>query len=212
MRFSHVLPFGVLFAALAGSGACSTSSGGSTTPAGGSSSSGGGSSSGSAAPPDIGTLMPTTTDVTPLSWTEQTGTVSNYAPGEAHSSAEATALVDGTADPFYPPDGGAQATAMAVAYYDDSTGTLAVKYILWQMGSATDALNLYNSLPSNSDNLYSNMSLDAGVGDQSRMTPGSYPHMNVLHGAYFLDITDEASSLSDAQMTQFAAIAVGKLP
>jgi hypothetical protein len=155
--------------------------------------------------------MPTASDVSSLSLTVQSGSVANYIPGEAHNSTDATNLIDGTADLFYPADGGVSASAMAVAYYNDSaSGQLAIKYILWQMPSSQVALNFYNALPSE-DSLYAGMTVTEPVGDQARVSPGTYPHMNVVKGIYLLDMSNEAINLTDDQMTQFATVAANKI-
>jgi hypothetical protein len=153
---------------------------------------------------DIGTLVPALEAV--VGWTtDPTKPVQT-----AHSFAEATAAVDGTADPFFTP----AMSAVGMVHLGYINGTYKIELFVWQMASATDAHTMFLSLPSNPDMLYASVKTPVSpvLGDEGAYgVQATAVHMLIRKGPYLLDLRG-SPGLPLAKVTGFATAAIAKLP
>lgn len=156
--------------------------------------------------PSIGTLAPTSNEIS--GWQVDAHGVTQGQLQVANSQTEATALIDGSAEPFYK----APFSAVALARQGYINGGALIEYMLWQMQSASMAADLHQSLLSNS--LYSSLTwTQLSIGDGARIA-GVSPNFD-LHahkGPYYLLLHTSGTGTSQQQVVDFATAAVKKLP
>lgn len=130
----------------------------------------------------------------------------------ATTSAQATAAVDGDADPFTRRN----FVTMGREFYKNTIGGVAstLELRIWEMPSAAVATELYGTLPSE-DSRYNNTWLTASFGDSGRyLDTGVSWWYNVRKGAYFIDLMGATPNSAAVKTSAEAVLAsvVAALP
>jgi hypothetical protein len=161
--------------------------------------------------PDVSTLAPADNQVS--GWVGDTTDAKTFGVTKiAHTFDEATALIDGSADPFY-----STVTAKALAYQvyvNSAMPGLKIDLKVWQLASPADCQTVYNALASNPTYVGQPWEPIA-LGDGARIAAkGGTVRVNICKGSYLIEaaLMGDMTDVGRNTLVAFVNVILAKIP